>query len=362
LFRHHDQVQLQLLLQWRAILGSDDLPLTESFPALGGTPARAAALQSSIERDFGVSISPEAHPTIEAMAEVLRTALRARGPRPTPLRIPPFVDGDVPLVLVHSVSGELNHVQRFTRSEIGRSVIGLQAPGLDLEEEPYGDVEGLAARHVADLLGSEVGEPFAIAGFSDGALIAFAMACRLEAQGREVAYLGLFEPWEADGTSEVKPVQELVDERLRELCFFYEVDADPRDLEQCLRALQRAGAVLPGYSLELLQRSLELYAGVTRMCRAYTTELTYKGHAVLYESRDAGCGDRPTGRLDEGACAYERFWLDHLPPDTLVRRQRCPHRSLYHTAETRRCLRDDVFEALRQDQGASSRDAEPVRK
>jgi thioesterase domain-containing protein len=306
----------------------------------------------SLHEEFGIAIAPEAfrsEPTIEGLAQLVRTGLRVRGSRPTPIRMPPFSDGDLPLVFPHSVSGELNYLQRLPRSEIGRSTVGLRAPGLDLEEEPYTDLEALADRHVSDLLAAGIDEPFALAGFSAGALIAYAMACQLLAAGRTVAYLGLFEPPPADGSLEMLSVPEFVDERLRELCFFNEIDADPSRPDECLRALQEVGGVPPGYSQDLFQRVLEVYAKLTRAQRAYVPDYAYEGRAVLYESRDYGCGDIPTGRLSEAADsgpAYERSWLEHLRPDTLVRRQRCPHRSLHHTADTRRFLRDDVSEAL----------------
>jgi thioesterase domain-containing protein len=72
-------------------------------------------------------------------------------------------------------------------------VYAFQAPGLDGQEPPVTRIEALAARYCQELRALRPSGPYRIAGWSFGGPLAYEMACQLEAQGEEVAFLGVID-------------------------------------------------------------------------------------------------------------------------------------------------------------------------
>ena len=102
--------------------------------------------------------------------------------------------GEPPLFLVHPASGDVYFYRPLVAAlPAGRPVYGFQAPGIDGHEEPLETVEELAERYVASLLTVRPEGPYLLAGSSLGGTIAYEMAQRLRAAGREVAFLGLID-------------------------------------------------------------------------------------------------------------------------------------------------------------------------
>jgi thioesterase domain-containing protein len=73
-------------------------------------------------------------------------------------------------------------------------VYGLRAPGLDSGEQPESSIEALADRYVNNIRKVRKSGPYALGGWSMGALIAIEMARRLRATGDDVSVLLLVDP------------------------------------------------------------------------------------------------------------------------------------------------------------------------
>ncbi|OLE37827.1 MAG: hypothetical protein AUG48_03440 [Actinobacteria bacterium 13_1_20CM_3_68_9] len=352
MFTHTDEYELYVALLWGELLGRDDVEPHEDFFALGGTIEDAAAMLETVRAEFGAAIPPvefERNPTAAGLAQIVRQHLQKRGARPTPMRMPPWSDAQPPFVFVHGPAGELLSLQNFRPSQMGRPVMGLRGPGVDLEEDPLTSVDALVDRHVRDLTAAGIEEPIALVGSCMGGLVAFVLAQKLEAQGCKIAYLGLIEPPPADGNAVMETVEELVDEQLRYLCIMADLEV-PRQvtLRECFRALQNADRLPRGYSLDLFERKMEVYLSIVRACYAYRVEGRYGGYTVLYESRESQGAQNPIGYLRDASedWPYERFWREHLPLNTLVRRQKCAHIGLFRREQTRRLVIEDVQRAL----------------
>jgi len=70
---------------------------------------------------------------------------------------------------------------------------GLQARGLNGLDEPFDNMEEIAAYYVGEILEQNPQGPYNLAGYSFGGIVAFEMAKQLKAAGREVNMLAIFD-------------------------------------------------------------------------------------------------------------------------------------------------------------------------
>ncbi|MFH9296753.1 thioesterase domain-containing protein [Streptomyces sp. NPDC017520] len=353
MYRHRDHYEFCLAILWERILNIQDVSIYDGFFELGGAEESAEAMLAGLTDEFGVEVPAglfAAEPTIEATAALVREGRIARGAAQRPTWVPGADPAALPLVLLPTVEGEITFLYRILcSSEIGRPMLGLRSQGLDLEDQPLTTVDAIVDRYIADLDAAGVGEPYLISGVSSSAVIAFAMAQRLEQSGKRVAYLGLFEPPPVHGFQ--YDVQDLVDFYLADVCSMADIEYSRERREICIRRLKELGEFPSDYSTELVMRMAEVNALNYRAADVYQPRGRFGGHAVFYESREANCGTEPVGKLADATAAgrtYEQFWLRHLLPQTLVRRQNCAHRGLHNSRETRVFIREDIENGIRE--------------
>jgi acetoacetyl-CoA synthetase len=178
---------------WQEALGTpvgDD----DGFFELGGYSLLAVTLMGRVERAFGVrlpmsSLLAEAR-TVRAMAELLARGGSSRNSTLVPLE--PRGDG-LPAYWVPGGGGLSVLMFRDVSLRLApeRKVFGFELHAR-LEDAPA-DLPAMAARYVADLVAHDPRGPYVILGFSLGGWTAFEMTRQLEAQGRQVALLGIFD-------------------------------------------------------------------------------------------------------------------------------------------------------------------------
>ena len=172
---------------------------TGNFFDAGGTSRQSMTLLRRLRMESGRAVSMDtfmADPSIRGLGEALDATpavaedqvavqlLRA-GSDPTA----------VPLFLVQGVHGDVD-LYRYVVSNLDApgDVYGVAGAmsGADGERLPVADV---AARLVDGITSADVVQgPIALAGYSFGGLIAYEMARRFAAAGRQVAFLGLLDP------------------------------------------------------------------------------------------------------------------------------------------------------------------------
>ena len=190
-----DLVELRLCRLWRSVLGVADVRPTDDFFRLGGHSLLAVRLGSAIFDEFGVHLplaSFFTHRTLERLA-----ALVSAESRPAMELLIPLQPGTrrPALVCFPGAGGSLLYFQDLL-SAIGPDlpVWGAQAPGLlDVPDAPV-DVTGLAsvyANAVRTTFGSDT--PPGLAGHSFGAMLAFEVARRLEAEGVQIPFVGIID-------------------------------------------------------------------------------------------------------------------------------------------------------------------------
>jgi amino acid adenylation domain-containing protein len=177
---------------WRRVLGVARVGPDDDFFALGGHSLLAVRLFGAIERELGERLPVSVlfrRPTLAGVAEALGQ----------PREWQPLVemqpgDGRAPLFVVHAADGNVLRYRALAqRLGAGRPVFGLQAPGLDGRQAPLLSVEALAERHLPEVRRACPAGPVHLAGLSLGGQVAFELACRLAAEGRQVGVVALFD-------------------------------------------------------------------------------------------------------------------------------------------------------------------------
>ncbi|MCP5050317.1 MAG: hypothetical protein GY940_24330, partial [bacterium] len=101
---------------------------------------------------------------------------------------------ETPLFCVHPVGGNvLCYFELARHLGKGQPFYGLQAFGLEPGQTPYTKVTDMAERYLEALKNLQPQGPYQLAGWSFGGVVAFEIACRLQARGESVALLALFD-------------------------------------------------------------------------------------------------------------------------------------------------------------------------
>ncbi|GAA2153274.1 non-ribosomal peptide synthetase [Kitasatospora kazusensis] len=171
-----DHVEMALHRIWQRVLLHPAIGISDNFFELGGTSISAIKVAAAVREEFGDSLPIRdviAHPTIEALAERLRTgAARQRGGSLIEFR---KGDGRSRVICVHPAGGTAFCYLSLAAAlpeEIG--VYGIQSPGLDPGETPLPTVEAMADAYLK-LVEPLEDESLVLCGLSYGGLVAHEM-------------------------------------------------------------------------------------------------------------------------------------------------------------------------------------------
>jgi len=190
-------IEAQLVQIWQARLHIDPIGVTDNFFRLGGDSLAAVNLLLDIEEYFDVRLSAEQlflTPTVEQCAQVIS---QAKPPVPMRSLTKLKPEGErSPIYLLHPGGGFLlryYHLLKYLHPDI--PVQGFQAQGLDGLTEPLSEIADMAAHYVREIEEGGLVGPFHLVGFSLGGLIAYEMACQLQAAGKEAGLVCLLDSY-----------------------------------------------------------------------------------------------------------------------------------------------------------------------
>lgn len=188
-----------LLEEFQAVF--DDVPEEElgvdtTVFEMGITSVELIQLKQRIQEKLGLAqeipmIMMMTHTTVRSLAKALEDLGR------TPVGYEPAVTlqsqgQKTPLWLIHPGVGEVLVFIGLARFIQDRPVHALRARGFNLGEPSFHDIAECVATYHAAIKRRQPHGPYAIAGYSYGAMLAFEIAKVLEREGDEVRFLGVF--------------------------------------------------------------------------------------------------------------------------------------------------------------------------
>ncbi|WP_259070664.1 non-ribosomal peptide synthetase [Mucilaginibacter sp. X4EP1] len=182
---------------WTEYLSVEKIGLYDNFFELGGHSLIAVQVMIRIEKETGKQLplaSLFENPTIEKIAQLLELGGRSI----TWDSLVPIKPRGIkmPLYMVHGAGLNVllfNTLAAYLSPD--QPVYGLQAKGLNGVDDPLDRLEDIATHYISEIIKQNPSGPYALAGYSFGGIIAFEMARQLEALGKEVKMLAMFDTY-----------------------------------------------------------------------------------------------------------------------------------------------------------------------
>lgn len=229
-----------------------------------------------------------------------------------------------PLFCVHARMGGVSSYHSLARHlGTARRFYGLQAKGLDGNEEPYSRVEDIAAHYVRAIRSVQKEGPYAIAGWSFGGLVAFEMAHQLTARGEAVGLVALLDTYAESAESfAALDSSEIVSEMLAHFNISSDrigpVEKDG-DLDHLWSVLQKEGKVPAGIGSDLFRGYVKVSQANHAARRGYELR-AYSGKITLFQAAE----EREESLLEE-----RQRW-EQLAESVEAHVLRCTHNEIFN--------------------------------
>ena len=188
-----DPIAIELLAIWRRILRLPSLRPTDNFFEVGGHSLLAARLfseiRSRLRKSLPLATLFEA-PTVESLARVIASTGEPEWSPLVPIRT---IGNSKPFFCVHPIGGNVLIFKKLSECIEIAAVYGLQARGLDGQEQPDTSIEEMAADYLNSVRQTQPSGPYLLGGYSAGGLVALEMARLLHEAGERVDLLVLFD-------------------------------------------------------------------------------------------------------------------------------------------------------------------------
>jgi thioesterase domain-containing protein/acyl carrier protein len=177
---------------WAEVLHLEHIGIDDDFFRLGGHSLLLMVLANRIEQALGIRVPVAqlfATPTIAGLAAALDT--QGGGSLLVPLR-----DGGpaAPLYVVHAGGGQVHCYADLARALApGRAVVGIQSALAAGMETGMDNLRDACTAYCDALAEHQPDGPIHLAGWSIGGMLALALAAELEARGRQVGAVLLFD-------------------------------------------------------------------------------------------------------------------------------------------------------------------------
>lgn len=272
-------LECQIAAPFAEILGLAQVQADDDFFALGGhsllAMSLAVELRRVLQRPVAVGQIISA-PSVASLAALLSNEQAANDPANAGFGEVLHLRAGLgkALFCIHPASGfawQYSGLVRYLPASVG--LIGLQSP------RPHGaiacssDLDQLCEQHLINLRRLQPEGPYHLLGYSLGGTIAQGLAARLQAQGEEVAWLGLFDTYPPEGQDWSGPT---ADEAQAEV---------GREQAQFMAASDEQGdAFMQQEKAQMFSQIVANYADAVRLLAAGHTPL-FAGTPTLFVAR-----------------------------------------------------------------------------
>ena len=258
-----NDIEVRLLDIWQEVLQTDDISINDNFFDLGGHSLLAMDLIAKVNKEFGKSLAVvtmfEA-PTIKEQGRSIGTE-QGSLPKQSLVRVKSGSEHKIPLILVHDVDGEAILYYGLSQSVHQDRPVYVLRP-LCGEDCPmvHTRIPDMAAHYIHEIKQQFPKGPYILGGLCAGGVIAFEIACQLQAKKEEVALVAIIDALEV----KTKPVYKNWSTRLAKfLSTFDQENVQESDggitllsKRKLSMALQKIGNLL---TYEILTKSKNLY-------------------------------------------------------------------------------------------------------
>lgn len=183
-----DPLELQLSSIWKSVLKVDAVGLDDSFFELGGHSLLAVKLIAAVNASLAIHVplaSLFQHPTLSSFTKYIRSFDQSKSVWPTVIPLKSNQHSDNVLILIPGAGGNIVYLQALASAlHADMTIYAVQPPGLDGKTAPCASIQQLAGHYLSELSDSIAEKNVFLAGHSFGGLVAFEMACQLEANPR----------------------------------------------------------------------------------------------------------------------------------------------------------------------------------
>ena len=180
-------------------LDSEEIGVESNMLEAGITSMDLLRMQKELQTRFSIAEIPLitllTNPTIEGMSAALDQSKGIASGKDAvynPVVPMGFKGTKTPLWLVHPGVGEVLVFLNLAKFFTDRPVYALRAKGFEKGEDFFDNIPQVVETYCTHMRQTQPTGPYAIAGYSFGAMLAFEISKRLEAQGEQVKFLGSF--------------------------------------------------------------------------------------------------------------------------------------------------------------------------
>lgn len=188
----------QIKLIWQKRLQLNHLDESKGFFDFGGSSLIAVQIMSDIKKVSGIDVPLDAfllNSFKEFITEIFKNQSENSIEEHFVVPLAQHQNSAPPLFFVHGVGGGVLNYKLLAEQLGPRAVYGIQARGLDGISEPIADIKHMATLYVKAIKKIQTHGPYYLLGGSMGGVVAFEMACQLQARGEEVAKLVMFDSY-----------------------------------------------------------------------------------------------------------------------------------------------------------------------
>lgn len=192
-----DEIEKEVAAIWEKLLNVKNIGTSDDFFKLGGDSLTAVSLFVEIEEKFGKSLPLSTLITSPTVAEICRN-IKEESRSAWKYLVPIQKNGKKPPIFCMHAAGGNVLFYRDLANELGTDhpVYGLQARGIaDKNETAHDRIEDMAREYLEEIRSLQPEEPYQLCGSSFGGLVAFETALQLQAAGKRVSILALFDTY-----------------------------------------------------------------------------------------------------------------------------------------------------------------------